>query len=111
ILFFAVGAMAQTTSSLSDAAIQGRRLAQQLLRQQRPAESFTNTGVLKIKDGESRRSESPVKFQTITSTSNWLTVYEITGDQTNFARLTVIHDGNRPNQYDLQKNGMVKTSG
>jgi len=110
-LLAAGGGVAAATNNLSDAEIQGRRLAQQLLEQQRPAESFTNTGVLKVKDGRSRRSESPVKFQTITTTSNWLTVYEITGDQTNFARLTVIHDSNRPNQYDLQKNGMVKTSG
>ena len=111
ILFFAIGAVAQTTNDLSDAEIQGRQLVKQLLEQQRPAESFTNTGVLKIKDGKDRRSEFPVKIQTITTTSNWLEVYEITSDQTNFARLTVIHDSNRPNQYDLQKNGIVKTSG
>jgi hypothetical protein len=111
ILFFALGAMSATTNTLSDVEIQGRRLAQQLLEQQRPAESFTNTGILKIKDGKGRRSEFPVKFQTITTASNWLAICEITGDQTNFARLTIIHDGNRPNQYDLQKSGRVGTSG
>jgi len=107
ILFFAVGAMAQTTNTLSDAEIQGGQLVQQLLEQQRPAESATNTGVLKIKNGKGRRSEIPVSFHTIVTVSNWLTVYEVAGGQTNCAWLTVIHDDNHPGQYCLQESEMA----
>ena len=49
VLLLAFGATAKTTNDLSDAEIQGRQLAQQILEQQ-PTENFTNTGVLKIRD-------------------------------------------------------------
>jgi hypothetical protein len=51
IIFFAVGAMAQTTNDLSDAEIQGQQLAKQLL-EQSPATNFTQTGILKIHDAK-----------------------------------------------------------
>ena len=49
ILLTASGAKAETTNILSDAEIQGRQLAQQLL-SERPAENLANSGVLKIRD-------------------------------------------------------------
>ena len=66
----AAGALAATTNDLSDAEIQGRQLAQQLC-EARPAESFTNTGVLKIRDGKGGRSEIPVKCEIIVTATNW----------------------------------------
>jgi YD repeat-containing protein len=53
IFLFTVGATAETTNDLSDAEIQGRNLAQQLL-EQTPATNFTQNGILKIrgKNGE-----------------------------------------------------------
>ena len=47
------------TNDLSDAEIQGRQLAQQLILEQRPATNFTQTGVLKIRDAKGQRTEFP----------------------------------------------------
>ena len=60
VLFFAVRATAAATNDLSDAEIQGRQLAQQLCEAQ-PAENFTNTGVLQIRDGKGKTSKIPIK--------------------------------------------------
>ncbi|MGA3283270.1 MAG: outer membrane lipoprotein-sorting protein [Verrucomicrobiota bacterium] len=74
-LLVAVCATAATTNTLSDAEIQGRQLAQQLLAE-RPAEDFTNTGVLKIRDAKGKRSEIPVKCEVVVTATNWLSRYE-----------------------------------
>jgi len=76
ILFLAGGAMATTTNDLSDAQFQGRKLAQQLCEAQ-PAENFTNTGVLQIRDGKGKTSKIPIKFETIVTTTNWSSIYEL----------------------------------
>ena len=60
-LLAAVGVFASTTNDLSDAEIQGRQLVQQLL-EQYPAENFTNTGVLKIRDAKGITTNIPVGF-------------------------------------------------
>jgi len=75
IFFLAVGALAQTTNDWFDAVIQGRKLAQQLC-EARPTENFTNTGVLKIKDGKGRRPEIPVKCVVVVTPTNWQNTYE-----------------------------------
>lgn len=99
MLFFAVGATAQTTNDLSDKEIQGRRLAQQLL-EQRPATNFVQTGTLNIRDGKGKRSEIPLQFQTILNAAGWQAVYETTSPS-NRVRLMVIHGPGRPNDYFL----------
>ncbi len=100
ILFFVFGTAAATTNDLSDAQLQGRKLAQQLC-EARPAES-TNTGVLKIRDAKKHWLEIPVRFQ-ITATqadsSGWEARYETTG--TNHWLLTISHAANQPNHYRL----------
>ncbi len=96
-LLAAVGAFASTTNDLSDAEIQGRQLAQQLLEQQ-PTENSTNTGVLSIRGGKGRRSEIPLRFQTIVNATDWRTVYETTS-QSNQVRLIIIHKAGWPNDY------------
>jgi hypothetical protein len=101
ILFFALGAMAQTTNDLSDAEIQGRQLAQQLL-EQRPATNFTQTGVLNIRDDKGNRSEIPLRFQTFVTVTIWSTTYETTPESNHFS-LVVIHEDGKPNQYELFK--------
>jgi hypothetical protein len=101
IVFFAVGAMAQTTNDLSGAQIQGRQLAQQLL-EQRPATNLTQTGVLSIRDGTGNRSEIPLRFQTFVTVTIWSTTYETTSESNHFS-LVVIHEDGKPNQYELFK--------
>jgi len=112
ILLFAVGAMAQTTNSLSDAKIQGRRLAQQLYNT-RPAENITNTGVFKIRDAKKRWLEIPVRFQITTvqaDSPSWDARYETT--DANHWLLTISHSANQPNHYRLVRpDGPVDLSG
>jgi hypothetical protein len=109
ILFFAVGARAETTNDLSDAEIQGRQLAQQLC-DARPAENFTNTGVLQIRDANGKHIEIPIQFEISVTESNWQAEYrtEITstnGDfdfgRTYFRHLTIVHSVSQPNLYTI----------
>jgi len=104
ILFFAFGAMAQTTNALSDAEIQGQQLVQKLL-DERPTGSFTNTGVLQIRNAQGKRSEVPVKCEVITTltNSNWESVYEAGGTNQAFT-LLVIHATDQLNQYFYRTN-------
>jgi YD repeat-containing protein len=98
ILFFAVGARAETTNVLSDAEIQGRQLAQKLLEQQ-PTENFTNTGILQIRAAAGKRSEIPFKCETIAMTNNWGSYYEAHLPNGLFEKLSIVHNGNSPNRY------------
>jgi hypothetical protein len=107
ILFFALGATAQTTNALSDAEIQGRQLAQKLLDQQ-PTEDFTNTGVLQIRDAEGKRSEIPVRCEVVVTETNWQSTYDIRRINTNenhaaWTALFVTHCANAPNRYQFYK--------
>jgi len=100
ILLMACGVNAVTTNTFSDAEIQGRQLAQQLC-EAWPTESFTNTGVLKIRDGKAKHSEIPVKCEVVVTKTNWFSDYE-TLNSTNppgFQRLVVMHYSFW--QYDL----------
>jgi hypothetical protein len=105
ILFIAFGATAETTNTLPDAEIQGRQLAQQLCEAQ-PAENFTNTGVLQIRDGKGKTSKIPIKFETIVTTTNWSGIYElspldfVTNTPTPI-KLVVLHGSSNSNQYRL----------
>lgn len=111
ILLVAVNAIAQTTNSLSDAVIQGRALAQEILFQ-RPAENTINTGTLQIRDGSRNRSEVPIVCRTVVSVSvantdiiipDWQTFYQATlTNQTEYLR--VIHATNLINFYSYSTN-------
>jgi hypothetical protein len=101
-LLTVVGTIAATTNDLSDAETQGRQLAQQLL-EERPAENFTNTGVLIIHDGKGRLSEIPVICKTIVTAAAWRSIYEATlTNQT--VMLFVIHAAVQPNIYFYDTN-------
>jgi hypothetical protein len=99
ILFFAAGAMAQATNGLSDAEIQGRQLAQQLL-EQGPVTNFVQTGVLNIHADKGKRSEIPLRIQTLVNGTGWQAVYETTSPS-NRVRLIVLHETGQPNGYYL----------
>jgi hypothetical protein len=103
ILFAAFGARAETTNDLSDAEIQGRRLAKQLY-DMRPTENFTNTGVLKIHEANGTNTDLPVRFETVVTETNWQTIYTaIFSDTANLKLLDttkIIHVGGQQNQYE-----------
>jgi hypothetical protein len=102
ILLTAFGAAAEMTNDWVEAEIQGRQLAQQIWEylEQRPAENLTNTVVLIIRDAKGRHSEVSVQVQTMTGVTRWSTTYETTSGS-NQAALVVIHEADRPNQYQL----------
>jgi Outer membrane lipoprotein-sorting protein len=95
------GGAATTTNDLSDAEIQGRQLAQQLL-EQGPGTNFVQNGVLNIRAGKGKHSEIPLRFQTTVNGTGWQTIYETTF-QSNRVRLIVIHKAGRPNEYFLRE--------
>jgi len=99
ILLAAVGAMAQTTNALSDTEIRGRQLVEQIL-EQHPTESFTNTGVLQIRDPRGQRSEIPVecKVKVTLTNANWMSIFEAKATNQS-VRLLVIHGANHMNEY------------
>ena len=74
ILLVAFDATAKMTNDFVEAVIQGRQLAQQILAQ-KPAESFTNTGVLNIRDANGRTLEVPVQCTVIVTATDWQSVY------------------------------------
>ena len=107
ILFFALGATAQTTNTLSDAEIQGQQLAQKLLGQQ-PTENFTNAGVLQIRDSQGKRSEIPVRCEVVVTETNWQSTYDTRRINTNenhaaWTALFVTHSANASNRYQFYK--------
>lgn len=88
-----------------EAAQQGRTLVAEIL-SQRPTQNFTNTGVLKIRDGNRKRTEIPVKFEIVANETNspgWSSAYETAGTNSH-ARLTVVHGENQPGVYFLTAN-------
>jgi hypothetical protein len=108
-LLAALGAAAATTNELSDAEIQGRKLAQQLL-EQRPATNFVQAGTLKIRDAKGRRTEVPLRFQISTTEKNasaWSGDYQTTATN-NPVRVVIIHTDGGANSYRLSENGGLK---
>ena len=89
------------TNELSGAEIEGRNIVQHLLAQ-RPAENFTNSATLRIRDAKRQRSEVPVELQTFVTETNWQALYFTRGtNKDHAASLTVIHTEDRPNEYRL----------
>jgi hypothetical protein len=102
VLFLAVGAAAETTNALSEAEIQGRKLAQQLC-DARPATDLIQQAVLSIRDANGNRTNIPVKCEVGIGQKFWKSIY-----QASFAKhdgwftideLTVFHGDNSSNTY------------
>lgn len=107
VLFFAAGAAAETTNTLSDAEIQGRQLAKQLY-ETRPSENLTNAGVLKIRDSRDKTIEIPTTLEVAIAGTNWQSSYYIHKINTNeshasWVALIVTHSDSNPNRYQLCK--------
>jgi len=103
IFLIAVVATAETANDLSDAEIQGRQLARQLLETQ-PTESSTNSGTLNVRDDpKSQHSPGMMWCETVVTSTNWQTTYycKYLLDNENEApeTLIIIHTPNASNQY------------
>jgi len=95
------GASAQITNTLSDAEISGRQLARKLCDVY--VENSTNTGVLKVRDAQGRRSEILVECEVITTATNWQNRYQAKfGTNANdVTTLIVTHCNAESNSYVL----------
>ena len=91
-----------------EAARQGRELVAEIL-SQRPAQNFTNSGVLKTRDVKGLRKEIPIEFKIlITSETNWFSVYkaDLSHDLNSNVwhgltkLIKIIHVPGRLNQYE-----------
>lgn len=87
---------------LAQAEKEGRALVAEILAQ-KPAENFTNSGVMKIRDAKGKRSEIPVKFEIIVAPTNWQGTYQTVMTNMPGVKLTIIHAGAIPDQYRLAK--------
>jgi len=87
------------------AAREGRALVEKIL-SDRPAQEFTNTGVLKTVVGK-KRVETPMRSETRPARTGWYSRYEA-GKEGNRVILTVLHADGRPNEYRLSVNGAEK---
>jgi len=108
-LFSANLITAQTNNILSDSEIQGRTLAQKVLAQA-PANNFTNTGILRIKDPKGMRTDVPVTCRTVVTETNWQTIYQAS-DTNRYETLCVIHTTGQPSVYFYSTNPPVPVLG
>ena len=79
---------------------EGRSLVASLLAQ-KPAQSITNNGVLKIRQADGKQCEVPVRFEIVSTATNWLSLYETTNSAAgpNGMKLAITHSEGLPNQY------------
>jgi len=93
---------AAATNTLSDAEVQGRALARQVIQQQWPATNLDQTGVLDIRITREKRLELPIRIQVELTDSGWRQVYETSAPE-HAARLVVIHNAGQPNRFELSQ--------
>ncbi len=107
ILLLAVAATAQMTSGLTDAEIQGRNLAKQLI-DAKPTEGFTNTGTLQIRRPDGATTNLSSRFDLVVTKTNWRTTYYADfyrGNKTNghfddrYQAIAINHSIGNPSMY------------
>jgi Outer membrane lipoprotein-sorting protein len=98
ILFFADGAVAETTNTSSDTEIQGRQLAQQLC-DARPTENFTKSGVLKVVKKNSTPINISVTFDTFLSSDSWSSRFKAVLTNKVQIEYQIYHKDKLPNIY------------
>jgi hypothetical protein len=102
---FGFGADAQPVGDFSDAAIQGRRLAQKIL-EQIPSQNSMVTGHLNIRSENGTRTSLPIACAVIASPPRWESIYETTW--TNRTEMVWIqHPANGTNLYYRKTNPTV----
>ena len=92
--------------------VQGEKVARALvndLLSRKPEQNSTNTGTLKVRDGEDKRREVPVRFEVFSTPSGWVSVYEVFPDaKAQSERLVVTHADGKPNHYEWIKGEETK---
>lgn len=85
---------------------EARTLVAELLTQ-RPEENATNIGRLIVQPNRTSQSELRVRFETVRTATNWLSIYETlpAERQAKPTRLVVVHTSGQPNQYLLDEPG------
>ena len=83
---------------MSDAEIQGRKLAQQIY-WSRPETNFTQTGVLKFHSSERKDTTIPLRFDLVVTATNWQTTYFAGSGVENAGGVLVVHTEGQPNYY------------
>jgi hypothetical protein len=98
-LLLSCSGLAAQPSEIAKQKQEGQALAAEL-RRQRPTENAELTGVLKIRDGASQRSELVIRFQVVVGDGFWKAIYQTqAGPRAGAEKLIVIHTEGRPNQY------------
>jgi YD repeat-containing protein len=95
--------------SPEQAATEGRALAAEIVAQ-RPAENSQSVGVMTIRDAQNKRTQIPIRFSTVLTPTNWLSVYEAT-ESGDTRTLTIAHNGSAPGRYQMSvrtKDGSVE---
>jgi hypothetical protein len=104
-LLFLTAVVAPAAGEPADAETQGRQLAQHLLNQH-PEDSYTNLGVLHVKDGRGKRTDIPLRCELTVTATNWSMTYAAaigTGEV-----LVITHAADQANQYSFQaQNGQI----
>jgi hypothetical protein len=93
---------APNTTAIANPEQQGQLLVQKILAQW-PITNTTNTGRLKIRDGQDNHFEYSLVCQTLVTAADWRTFYEARGTNGTF-QLLVIHSLDRPNAYFYRTN-------
>jgi hypothetical protein len=70
---------------------------------QTPEQNATNTGSVRIRNGADKEREIPVRFEVVSTPTNWVSIYETlpSANGPGGVKLTVTHSGGRPNRYEL----------
>lgn len=88
------------TNDAAHAELEGRALAARLCALA-PAESLTNSGVLKLRGKRSSRSDLPLQFVTRHTETNWTLTY-VAATTNSVAAFSVTHVAGQPNQYQFE---------
>jgi hypothetical protein len=137
ILFFSVGAAAQTTNTLSngdnstnqvpllgnvpvfhltrsqplsDAEIQGRNLVRQIL-EQRPTTNSSFTGILSVRDATGNRTNYSFTCEVIVQATNWTSKYTSDSIKPRTENLLVNHADDSENIYSHFWSSIISRSG
>lgn len=91
--------------SAAEGAREARALVAEMLAE-KPEQSATNTGVIKIRDSEGNQKEIPLKIITLVTSTNWLQIYEAAASGSIPAtKLTIVQTPEKTNQYFLSNFG------
>ncbi len=105
LAFAACANLTASSEGLLSGLTDGQEIAARL-RAQRPAENSEINGLLKIRDGDGKRTTLPLKVTTVLGESSWRIVYDAhPADPKAAARLTVIHADNQSPRYQLEGAG------